>query len=125
MHLPWAQAPGTRRRETGHGRTESRSIKVIDLDGTDAHALFPHARRAVKVIRRRRVGTAKPSVEVVYAVTSLEHRAADAQLLARWRPRQHRRRATHRILEPHRDHRRSQHSMIKQEAAAHTCHSGL
>src|SRR3982751_1998423 len=74
MRLPWAQAPGARRRGTGHGRTESRSIKVIDLDGTDAHALFPHARRAVKVIRRRRVGTAKPSVEVVYAVTPLEHR---------------------------------------------------
>src|SRR3954447_13104976 len=36
MRLPWAQAPGTRRRGTGHGRTESRSIKVIDLDGTDA-----------------------------------------------------------------------------------------
>src|ERR687889_190650 len=49
-----------------------------------AHALFPHARRAVKVIRRRRVGTAKPSVEVVYAVTSRDHRAADARLLARW-----------------------------------------
>jgi hypothetical protein len=46
--------------------------------------LFPHARRAVKVIRRRRVGTAKPSVEVVYAVTSLDHRAADARLLALW-----------------------------------------
>jgi hypothetical protein len=45
MRLPWAQAPGTRRRGTGHGRTESRSIKVIDLDGTDAQTLFPHARR--------------------------------------------------------------------------------
>src|SRR3954454_16294468 len=29
-------------------------------------------------------GAVKPSVEVVYAVTSLDHRAADAQLLARW-----------------------------------------
>ena len=82
--LPWAHAPGTRRRGTGHGRRESRSVKVIDLDGTDAQALFPHARRAVKVIRRRRVGTAEPSVEVVYAVTSLDHRAADARLLALW-----------------------------------------
>jgi predicted transposase YbfD/YdcC len=82
--LPWAHAPGIRRRGTGHGRRESRSVKVIDLGGTDAQALFPHARRAVKVIRRRRVGTAKPSVEVVYAVTSLDHRAADPRLLARW-----------------------------------------
>jgi predicted transposase YbfD/YdcC len=84
MCLPWAQAPGTRRRGTGHGRTESRSIKVIDLDGTDAQALFPGARRAIKVVRRRRVGARKPSVEIVYAVTSLDHRAADCRLLADW-----------------------------------------
>ncbi len=84
MRLPWAQAPGTRRRGSGHGRTESRSIKVIDLDGTDAQALFPGARRAIKVVRRRRVGARKPSVEIVYAVTSLDHRAADCRLLADW-----------------------------------------
>src|SRR3954470_12211310 len=80
--LPWAQAPGTRRRGRGHGRTESRSIKVIDLEGTTAQALFPHARRAIKVIRRRRVGAGRPSVEIVYAITSLDHRAADPRLLA-------------------------------------------
>src|SRR3954467_15789968 len=84
MRLPWAQAPGPRRRGTGHGRTESRSIKVIDLDGTDAQALFPGARRAIKVVRRRRVGARKPSVEIVYAVTSLDHRGADGRLLADW-----------------------------------------
>ena len=84
MRLPWAQAPGTRRRGTGHGRAESRSIKVIDLDGTSAPALFPHARRAIKVVRRRRVGADRPSVEIVYAITSLDHRAADPRLLADW-----------------------------------------
>jgi predicted transposase YbfD/YdcC len=82
--LPWAHVPGARRRGSGHGRRESRSVKVLDLGGTDVQALFPHARGAIKVIRRRRVGTAKPSVEVVYAITSLDHRAADAQLLALW-----------------------------------------
>src|SRR4051794_33721295 len=82
--LPWAQAPGTRRRGTGHGRTESRSIKAIDLDGTAARGLFPHARRAIKVVRRRRIGARRPSVEVVYAITSLDHRAADPRLLATW-----------------------------------------
>jgi predicted transposase YbfD/YdcC len=82
--LPWAQAPGSRRRGTGHGRSESRSIKVIDLDGTGAPALFPHARRAIKVVRRRRVGADRPSVEIVYAITSLDHRAADPRLLADW-----------------------------------------
>jgi predicted transposase YbfD/YdcC len=84
LRLPWAHAPGTRRRGAGHGRTESRSIKVIDLDGTDARALFPHARRAIKVVRRRRVADLRPSVEIVYAVTSLDHRAADLRLLATW-----------------------------------------
>jgi hypothetical protein len=29
--LPWVAAPGSRRRERGHGPTESGSIKVIDL----------------------------------------------------------------------------------------------
>ena len=84
MRLPWAKAPGTRRRGRGHGRTESRSIKVIDLDGTDAHGLFPHARRAIKVVRRRRIGARRPSVEIVYAITSLDYRAADPRLLADW-----------------------------------------
>src|SRR3954468_1535492 len=82
--LPWAQAPGTRRRGRGHGRTESRSIKVIDLEGTAAHDLFPHASRAIKVVRRRRIGVRRPSVEIVYAITSLDYRAADPRLLAVW-----------------------------------------
>src|SRR4051794_38687453 len=84
IRLPWAHAPGCRRRGRGHGRTEFRSIKVIDLDGTDAQALFPHARRAIKVVRRRRIGAGKPSVEIVYAITSLDYRAADPRLLADW-----------------------------------------
>jgi hypothetical protein len=76
--------PGTRRRGRGHGRTVSRSVKVIDLGGTDAHGLFPHAHRAIKVVRRRRLGAHRPSVEIVYAITSLDYRAADPRLLADW-----------------------------------------
>ncbi len=76
---------GQRDRTVGHGRTESRSIKVIDLDGTPEARLFPHGARAIKVVRRRRrAGQAKPSVETVYAITSLGHRDADPGLLARW-----------------------------------------
>ena len=83
--LPWAQAPGQRRRQVAHGRTESRSVKVIDLEGTPAAALFPHAARAIKVVRRRREQrTGRTSTEVVYAVTSLTYRQADPQLLAVW-----------------------------------------
>jgi predicted transposase YbfD/YdcC len=83
--LPWAQAPGLLDRQVGHGRTESRSIKVIDLDATPEGALFPHGARAIKVVRRRRLsGRRKPSVETVYAITSLGHRDADSRLLAGW-----------------------------------------
>ena len=83
--LPWAQAPGLLDRDAGHGRSESRSIKVIDLDGTAEAGLFPHGVRAIKVIRRRRLpGHRKPSVETVYAITSLDHRDADPRLLAGW-----------------------------------------
>jgi predicted transposase YbfD/YdcC len=83
--LPWAQAPGSRRRQVAHGRAESRSVKVIDLDGHPAAALFPHAARAIKVVRRRREQrTGRTSTEIVYAVTSLTYRQADPQLLAAW-----------------------------------------
>jgi predicted transposase YbfD/YdcC len=83
--LPWGQVPGSRRRQAGHGRTESRSIKVIDLDGHPLQALFPHVQRAIKVVRRRRCRrTGKRSGETVYAVTSLDYRHADPGLLAVW-----------------------------------------
>jgi predicted transposase YbfD/YdcC len=83
--LPWAPVSGLRERQVGHGRTESRSIKVIDLDDTPEARLFPHGARAIKVVRRRRcTGRAKPSVETVYAITSLGHRDADPRLLAGW-----------------------------------------
>jgi predicted transposase YbfD/YdcC len=83
--LPWGQVSGSRHRQAGHGRTESRSIKVLDLDGHPLQALFPHVQRAIKVVRRRRCRrTDKRSVETVYAVTSLEYRHADPRLLAVW-----------------------------------------
>jgi predicted transposase YbfD/YdcC len=83
--LPWGQVPGSRHRQAGHGRIESRSIKVIDLDGHPIQALFPHVQSAIKVVRRRRCRrTGKQSVETVYAVTSLDYRHADPRLLAVW-----------------------------------------
>jgi predicted transposase YbfD/YdcC len=83
--LPWAQVPGLRDRQVGHGRTESRSIKVIDLEGMPEARLFPHGARVIKVVRRRRcTGRATPSVQTVYAITSLGHRDADPRLLAGW-----------------------------------------
>ena len=83
--LPWGQAPGLLERDVGHGRIQSRSIKVIDLDGTPEAQRFPHGARAIKVVRRRRAtGRPRPSVQTVYALTSLDHRAADPRLLAGW-----------------------------------------
>jgi len=83
--LPWARVDGERRRDRGHGRIESRSIKVLDLDAHPLRALFPHAARAIKVVRsRRRTVTGQRSRETVYAVTSLDYRAADPGLLAAW-----------------------------------------
>ncbi len=83
--LPWAQVSGLRDRHVGHGRAESRSIKVIDLDGTPEAGLFPHGARAIKVVRRRRCSSHQSaSVETVYAITSLDHRDADPRLLAGW-----------------------------------------
>jgi predicted transposase YbfD/YdcC len=83
--LPWGQVPGFRRRQVGHGRVESRSIKVVELDGHRAQTLFPHAARVIKVVRsRRRTATGARSVEIVYAVSSLGYRQAHPALLAGW-----------------------------------------
>lgn len=83
--LAWGQLTSSRHQQVGHGRTESRSIKVIDLDGHPIQALFPHVKRSIKVVRRRRCRrTGKRSVETVHAVTSLDYRHADPGLLAVW-----------------------------------------
>lgn len=76
--LPWGQVGSLRRRHVGHGRVDSRSIKVIDLDGHPTTALFPPAARAIKVVRRRRRQTTDTtSMEIVYAVTALDYRQAN------------------------------------------------
>jgi predicted transposase YbfD/YdcC len=85
--LPWRAAPkdtdpGSPRR---HGRLESRTATVIDLEGTEVGTLFPGAARAMKIVRRRTdTATGVISTETVYAITSLGHRYADTVLLATW-----------------------------------------
>lgn len=73
-------------RSVGHGRVETRTIRVVDLDGsTDGHGdFFPGARQVIKIVRRRRGRDGRWSVQTVYAITSLDHRAADPALLATW-----------------------------------------
>ena len=85
--LPWSQVPEAARiRSVGHGRVETRTIRVIDLAGsTDGHGdFFPDAHQALKIIRRRRDRHGRWSVQTVYAITSLDHRQADPALLATW-----------------------------------------
>lgn len=97
---PWGSLPGHQERGRGHGRRESRSVKVANLTGTqlaEVHAVFPGATQLIKIVRRRKEldGTRtrarkkiKNSVEVVYYVTSLSYREADPALIASW-ARQH------------------------------------
>ena len=85
--LPWARVPEAARvHSVGHGRAETRTIRVIDLTGsTDGHGeFFPDTAQAIKVVRRRRDRHGRWSVQTVYAITSLDARAADPALLACW-----------------------------------------
>jgi len=79
--LPWRQVPtADSARGTGHGRTETRTLKAAHVDRLD----FPHARQAIKITRRREdTATGKTTRETVYAVTSLTSAHATGQDLAR------------------------------------------
>ncbi|SDY57042.1 Transposase DDE domain-containing protein, partial [Modestobacter sp. DSM 44400] len=83
---PWGPVPGLVSHEVGHGRRETRSIKVIATDGQpDLQALFPHAAQIAKIVRRRtKKGAKNPSVQTVYIITSLDHRQATPEELAGW-----------------------------------------
>jgi hypothetical protein len=74
--LPWGQVPvGDRRRERGHGRRETRTVKALTV-GTPDGLGFPHAQQAVRITRTRTT-KAKTTREMAYLVASLP--AADAQ----------------------------------------------
>jgi predicted transposase YbfD/YdcC len=79
--LPWQQVPaGSTARGTGHGRTETRTLKAAHVNGLD----FPHARQAIKITRLRKdTATGKTTRQTVYAVTSLTSAHARGQDLAR------------------------------------------
>ena len=79
--LPWRQVPaGSITRDTGHGRTETRTLKAAHVNRLD----FPYARQAIKITRLRKdTATGKTTRETVYAVTSLTSADATAADLAR------------------------------------------
>src|SRR5580658_6134286 len=79
--LPWRQVPaGSVTRDTGHGRTETRTLKAAHASRLD----FPYACQAIKVTRwRKDTAAGKVSRETAYAVTSLASADATAPDLAR------------------------------------------
>src|SRR6266545_152352 len=53
--LPWAQVPvGDCRRDTGHGRKETRTVKAVTV-ATPGGLGFPHAEQAVRITRTRTI----------------------------------------------------------------------
>jgi predicted transposase YbfD/YdcC len=72
--LPWAQVPvADRTSDTGHGRAESRTVKLTEIA---AGIGFPHARTALQITRRTRRTGRRWHTETVYAVTDLTTRQA-------------------------------------------------
>ncbi|OOC57244.1 transposase [Nocardiopsis sinuspersici] len=82
--LPWEELPlAHTRSEKGHGRRESRSIKVMGVADSLGGICFPHAKLAVRIHRRRQETGKKQTRETVFAVTSLDaHQATPAELAA-------------------------------------------
>lgn len=83
---PWKDVPvGHRETDTSHGRTVTRTYKVITIA---AGILFPHAAQAVQIIRTRKLKNKNKSQrakrETVYAITSLTAEQAHPGELARY-----------------------------------------
>ena len=78
--LPWTEIPLQGRvRGIGHGRSEIRRIKVVTVNSL----LFPGARQAVQIKRRRTDRkTGRTTIKTVYAVTSLTAEQANPAQLA-------------------------------------------
>ncbi|MDQ0797350.1 putative transposase YbfD/YdcC [Streptomyces sp. B1I3] len=79
--MPWKEIPlQGRTRSSGHGRSEIRRIKVA----TVSNLLFPGARQAVQIKRRRTDRkTGKATIATIYAVTSLTAEQATPPQLAK------------------------------------------
>ncbi|MDE3724346.1 ISAs1 family transposase [Nocardiopsis sp. N85] len=82
--LPWGRTPiAHTRSEKGHGRRESRSIKVMGIADSLGGICFSHARLVLRVHRRQQETGKKQTRETVFAVTSLDaHQATPADLAA-------------------------------------------
>jgi predicted transposase YbfD/YdcC len=86
--LPWRGiTPAHRSAETGHGRREIRTLKVVSVA---AGIAFPHARQAIQITRRTRPVNTRTGrkgrwhTETVYAITDLAAHEARPDELAGW-----------------------------------------
>jgi len=79
-NLPWNDVPAHRVTTTGHGRRVTRTIKVVTAP------TWVHFAGAAQVAQVRRTVTrgGKKSVEVVYLISSADHRDAPPATLAAW-----------------------------------------
>jgi predicted transposase YbfD/YdcC len=81
--LPWAQVPvGDQTRESGHGRTETRTVKAVTIK-TPGGLGFPHAQQAVRITRTRTIKT-KTTRETAYLTVSLPATQAQPADLGTW-----------------------------------------
>jgi predicted transposase YbfD/YdcC len=79
-NLPWEQVPATSTVSTRHGRRVRRTIKAVTVpDWVD----FPGAAQVLQV-RRTRTINGRKTIEVVYAICSLDMTAAPAPVVAAW-----------------------------------------
>ncbi|KDA40590.1 ISAs1 family transposase [Frankia sp. B2] len=77
--LPWTEIPtADLTRDRGHGREETRTLKVA----TVTHLDFPHAAQAIRIRRWRRQKGQPASHETVYAITDATADQASPALLA-------------------------------------------
>jgi len=79
-NLPWRDVPAHASVQVGHGRRAHRAIKVL---AAPAWITFAGAAQVAQV-RRTTTRAGRKSVEVVYVITSADHRAAPPSVLAAW-----------------------------------------
>jgi predicted transposase YbfD/YdcC len=79
-NLPWRDVPSHAEVQVGHGRRAHRAIKVL---AAPAWITFSGAAQVAQ-IRRTTTRAGKKTVEVVYVITSADHRAAPPATLAAW-----------------------------------------
>jgi predicted transposase YbfD/YdcC len=73
---------GDRRREAGHGRKETRTVKAVTVQ-TPGGIAFPHAEQAVRITRTRTIN-GKTTRETAYLTVSLPAEHAQPADLGTW-----------------------------------------